>query len=651
MDPGNCLFVILQGSASILNPDFTFTAGFVIECLVLLSLLLASGYVSGAETAFFAISPAQLQQLKESNSGRSRIVYSLLEKPKRLLASLLISMNFINIGIVVLSTLIINNIFVFHTRPVIGFLIQVVAVTFVIVLFCEVMPKVYATQNALRSALRSAYGIFIIDKILTPLSALLVRSTSIVEKRIGTKGYDVSVDELTHAIDITSDKSTPEEEKKILKGIARFGNIDVRQIMKPRMDVIGIEKSTAFNEVLELINEHRYSRMPVYESSFDQVIGVLYIKDMIPFLDQKNNPGFDWLKFIRPAYFVPESKKINDLLQEFQEKKNHLAIVIDEYGGSSGIVTLEDILEEIVGEINDEFDEEEIFYSKLDDRNFVFEGKTNLNDISRIMEVDRKIFDSDNETIDTLAGLLLEIRGSIPQRNEVIKLNDLSFTIESADRKRIKRVKITLPENPASANGNGNGNASGALTMLILFVSIALSLTSCEEEFVPKPRGYFRIQLPEKQYVHYSASDCPFEFDRPVYAEVTNDTGRADEKCWKNIEFPQFNGTIYLSYKEVNNDIQKFIDDSRSLTMKHIAKASGMNEETYSNDEKRVYGSYIKVKGNSASSIQFYLTDSTRHFVRGALYFYAVPNADSLKPVSDFIEADVKKMVETFSWK
>ena len=419
----------------------------MVNCVLLLLLLFFSGFISGAETAFFAITPAQLINLKDSRHTAHRVVYQLLTTPKRLLATLLISINFVNIAIVVVSSLMISEVFDFHHNHLLGFLIQAVAVTFVIVLFCEVMPKVYATHNAVKFATTGAYTVYLIDKLIRPLSWLLVTSTSMVDKRIGTKSYEVSVDQLAHAIDITSDKNTPEEEKKILKGIARFGNIDVKQIMKPRMDVVAFEKETSFQDILPSIIENRYSRIPIFENSFDSVIGILYIKDLLPFLDlHHNTESFNWLQLLRPAYFVPESKKINDLLQEFQEKKMHLAIVVDEYGGSSGIVTLEDILEEIVGEINDEFDDEELFYSRLNAHTVVFEGKTLINDVCRVLEVERKVFDIGNEEVDTLAGLLLELKGSIPKLNEKIKYKDINFTIESADRRRIKRVKIELPE-------------------------------------------------------------------------------------------------------------------------------------------------------------------------------------------------------------
>ncbi|MFM8431897.1 MAG: gliding motility-associated protein GldE [Bacteroidota bacterium] len=450
MDPGPALFNTASAFEllSVIKPGFGLTTGFLVQGLVLLGLLFFSGFISGSETAFFAITPAQLLSLKDSKHTPHRVVYNLLTAPKRLIATHLIAINFVNIAIVVVSSVMIEDSLDFADNDVLRFLVQVVAVTFVILLFCEVMPKVYATHNAVKFATTSAYAVFLIDKLFRPFTWLLVTSTSLVDKRIASNTYEVSVDQLTHAIDITSDNTTPEEEKKILKGIARFGNIDVKQIMKPRMDVIAFEKEASFSEILPAILENRYSRIPVYEETFDQVSGILYIKDLLPHLDSADGTSsYDWTELLRPAYFVPESKKINDLLQEFQEKKMHLAIVIDEYGGTSGIVTLEDILEEIVGEINDEFDDEELFYSRLDDRTVVFEGKTLINDVCRVMEAERKLFDIGKEEVDTLAGLLLELKGSIPSLNEVIIYKDISFTVESADKRRIKRVKVTLPEN------------------------------------------------------------------------------------------------------------------------------------------------------------------------------------------------------------
>ncbi len=424
----------------------SFSWGDTWEIIVFILLLLGSGFVSSAETAFFSITPPQLMELKNAKHSSGRLIFHLLSTPKRLLATLLILVNFINIAIIVLSSVLMTQFFDFSASPILGFVIQVAVVTFIIVMICEVLPKVYATQNALLVSNISVFPVFVADKILRPFSALLVLSTSFIDRRLGQKGYDISVEELTHAIDITSDINTPEEEKKILKGIARFGNTDVKQIMKPRMDVIAFDKQTKFPDVLAIIRENGYSRIPVFDKTFDHVTGILYIKDLIAFLDKEHEENFNWELLIRPAYFVPESKKINDLLQEFQEKKMHLAIVVDEYGGSSGIVTLEDILEEIVGEISDEFDDDELAYSKLDDRTFIFEGKTLLNDMSRVMGVDRKLFDMCKDEIDSLAGLILEMTGRLPAKNEVVRFNDIVFTIESADKRRIKRVKIEIPE-------------------------------------------------------------------------------------------------------------------------------------------------------------------------------------------------------------
>ncbi|MCX6291127.1 MAG: gliding motility lipoprotein GldD [Bacteroidetes bacterium] len=651
MDPSSSHFfflrILLQPPAGIINPTFYISAGFILELIFLFVLLSASGFISGAETAFFAITPTQLAHLKNSKTTTSRVVHQLLNTPKRLLATLLIAINFVNIAIIVFSSVLISQIFIFDGHEVAGFIIQVVAVTFVIVVFCEVLPKVYATQNALRTAHRSVYVIFALDKLLRPFSALLVLSTSFVDKRIHLKGYDVTVDELTHAIDITSNKDTPEEEKKILKGIARFGNIDVKQIMKPRMDVISFDKEMKFPELFSQVLEHRYSRIPVYTNTFDSIAGILYIKDLLPYLD-KQQTDFEWQKLIRPAYFVPESKKINDLLQEFQEKKNHLAIVVDEYGGSSGIVTMEDILEEIVGEINDEFDEEELVFSKLDELNYVFEGKTLLNDVCRVMEVDRKIFDIGNEEVDTLAGLILELKGSIPYKFEVVKFNDIAFTIESADRRRIKRVKITLPEKKEGSPGNP---VRGITLLSVFFLLASILLSSCDEEFVPKPRGYFRISFPEKKYIPYTPADCPFAFDVPAYTQVVRDTEARAEPCWMDIRFNNFRGTLYISYKEVNHNLRQFMEDSRTLALKHIPKASGIDEIQIQVPENHVYGTRYDVKGNAASPIQFFITDSTRHFLRASLYFYASPNSDSIAPVLKFISSDIDHLLATFRWK
>lgn len=410
----------------------------------ILFLLVFSGLFSSAEVAFFSLSPAQLSMVNNKAAGRSyQLIHQLLANPKKLLATLLISNSLVNIGIVLLSNSLIKKSFNFEHNQTLGIIIQVVVVTFIIVLLGEVMPKVYATKKTLGMAYMMAFPIFFINKLLSPVSYLLVVSTNVIEKRLKKKGYEVSMDELTHAIDIASDIDTPADEKKILKGIVQSGNIDVKQIMKPRMDVVALDVKNDFGQVLNKINEAGYSRIPVFEETLDKVLGVLYIKDLIQFLD--SGTDFKWQDLIRPPFFVPGSKRINDLLQEFQEKKNHLAVVVDEYGGTLGIVTLEDVLEEIVGELVDEFDDEEPLYSKLDNENYVFEGKALLNDICRVMNLDRDIFDIIPGEAATLAGTILELAGKIPDKNEVINFKDIRFIIESADKRKIKRVKIYKP--------------------------------------------------------------------------------------------------------------------------------------------------------------------------------------------------------------
>lgn len=411
---------------------------------IIIVLLLCSGLVSSSEVAFFSLTPAQLALVNNKEAGRSyQLIRQLLTSPQKLLATLLISNSLVNIAIILLSSELINKTFDFGLNPNLGIIIQVVAVTFVIVLFGEVMPKIYATKKTLGMAHAMVFPIFFLNKLLSPVSYLLVNSTSFIEKRLKRKGYELSMDELTHAIDISSDKDTPADEKKILKGIVKSGNIDVKQIMKPRIDVVAIEGKTSFSDLLAIINEAGYSRIPVYEETLDKIRGVIYIKDLIKYLDERYN--FDWQFLIRPPFFVPDSKKTNDLLQEFQQKKIHLAVVVDEYGGTAGIVTLEDILEEIVGEMVDEFDDEEPLYSKLDDENYVFEGKALINDICRVMNIDRTIFDTITGETSTLAGTILELAGKIPEKNEIITFMDIRFTMEAVDKRKIKRVKIFKP--------------------------------------------------------------------------------------------------------------------------------------------------------------------------------------------------------------
>jgi len=420
------------------------TLGILISILALLILLFFSALISGSEVAFFSLNPSEKDELNNSDSKEHLRVNQLLAYPKKLLATILISNNFINVAIIILSTYVVNNIFNFDNIPFwVSFLIQVAGITFVLLLFGEVIPKVYATKNALKLAKTMAHPIMLLKTFFKPISSLLIYSTGIIDKKVKKKGLDVSVEELSEALDLTADIPENNDEHRILKGIVKFGETSVKQVMKARVDVIALEKNTSFKEVIETILKYGHSRIPVYEDSFDHIIGLLYIKDLLPHIQKDAN--FNWNNLVRAPFFVPENKKLDDLLKEFQSMKIHLAIVVDEYGGTSGIITLEDVLEEIVGEISDEFDTDDLEYSKLDDNTYVFEGKTGLNDLFKIIALeDEALFDDVRKDADTLAGLIIEIAGRIPLKNERINHQHFSFFIEAADNRRVKRVKILI---------------------------------------------------------------------------------------------------------------------------------------------------------------------------------------------------------------
>ena len=405
-------------------------------------LLVCSALISASENAFFSLTNKELDIINKNPSLAGKMVLHLLEKPKRLLATVLIANNLVNVGIVIISTVISHDLLKYFNNPALEFLVQVILVTFLILLIGEVIPKVYASSHPLKTAYIMAYPIFIIRIVFKPISEILVYSTSIIDKRIKQKSHAISVDELSHALDLTANEQTSESEKKILKGIVKFGNTDVKQIMTPRISVQAFEYEVDFKTLLNKIVESGFSRVPVYKETLDNISGVLYIKDLLSHIDKTEN--FEWQKLLRPAFFVPENKKIDDLLKEFQETKIHLAIVIDEYGGTSGILTLEDILEEIVGDISDEFDEEETIYSKIDENNYIFEGRTPLNDIYRILKIDGEIFEKSKGESDTLAGFILEQSGKIPTRGTLINFDNYVFKIEGVDKRRIKTIKVTI---------------------------------------------------------------------------------------------------------------------------------------------------------------------------------------------------------------
>lgn len=418
-----------------------FTMETLLGLLVLVLLLSLSALISGSEVAFFSLEPKELEALKLSDNRKSKLVLQLLAVPDRLLATILVANNFVNIAIIILSSYITNSLIDFSSAPTLGFLFQTVLITFLLLLFGEIVPKVYATHYAMSFSVKMAQMLKIFGKLFSPLNTILINSTSFVNTRMQKNRKNVSIDEISQALQLT-DQIELSEDKEILEGIVKFGNKTVNDIMRPRMDIIAIDVTDHFANVLKTIQSSGYSRIPVYTETLDNIKGILYIKDLLPHLHKGDS--FRWQTLIRPPFFVPETKKIDDLLEEFQKSKIHMAIVVDEYGGTSGLVTLEDVLEEIVGDIADEFDTEEKTYTQISENEYIFDAKTTLNDFFKVIDSDDTIFDDVKGDADTLAGLILELKGEFPHHLEKLKCKNFLFSIEAIDARRIKKIKIIV---------------------------------------------------------------------------------------------------------------------------------------------------------------------------------------------------------------
>jgi len=430
-----------------LDPEPSFTLFSTVDTNMLFGiigiiiLLFCSAMVSASEVALFSLNQTDLDELNKTNSSKSGVINQLLSKPKKLLATLLVANNFINIGIVILFSFSLNDVFSAIESTVLKFIVEVILVTFLILLFGEVLPKVYASRNNVKFACFIAHPILILDKILSPISIPLRSLTNFIQEKLGKQKTNFSVDQLSQALELTSTEDTSHEEQKLLEGIVSFGNTDTKQVMSPRIDLFALDIEETFAEIFPKIVEKGYSRIPVYRDNIDRIEGVLFIKDLIPHINKKE---FDWKTLLREPFFVPENKKLDDLLKDFQGMKSHLAIVVDEYGGTSGIVSLEDVIEEIVGDISDEFDDENINFSQIDDRNYLFEGKINLKDFYRIIDVNEDLFEIRKGEAETLAGFILEIVGNFPKKGQKIPFENCLFTIEVVDKKRVKQIKVTI---------------------------------------------------------------------------------------------------------------------------------------------------------------------------------------------------------------
>lgn len=417
------------------------SVGVIMAALLAAILLVMSGFASGSEIAFFSLSPTDINELDAERYNADKKIENLIEKSERTLATILITNNFVNVTIIMLCNYIFANVIDFHDSYWLQFICITVILTFLLLLFGEIIPKIYARQKPLAFCRKSATGISMLMKLFWPLETILMRSGILAEKVVQTETRVLSVDDLEQALELT-DKEDIKDEQSILQGIIRFGDETAKEVMTCRKDVVDLNIKCTYAEVLQCIVENNYSRIPIYQDNSDNVIGILYIKDLLPHIGKPEN--FRWQSLIRPPHFVPETKKIDDLLREFQENKVHIAIVVDEFGGTSGIITLEDILEEIVGEINDEYDEEEKYYTRLNRNTYIFEGKVLISDLCKILEIDYEEFSDVEGDADTLAGLMLELKGDFPVIHEKLEYKNYLFEILEIDERRISKVKVVI---------------------------------------------------------------------------------------------------------------------------------------------------------------------------------------------------------------
>nr|WP_246202747.1 gliding motility-associated protein GldE [Fulvivirga lutimaris] len=416
---------------------------YIVSGIILVMLLIISALISGSEVAFFSLTAKDINQCKESEDPKDHKLVDLIKRPKLLLATILIMNNFVNVAVVTLAAFVAWEIVGTRQLDIVATSVLTALTTIILLFFGEVLPKLYATPNNLKFSKTTAPMLKVLEVILRPISVVLMALSNIIESRFEKKGYDISVEELHHALEITTtNEETTEEEKDILRGIVNFGTLTVKQVMKSRMDITAFDTEMDFHDLMDKVNKSGFSRVPVFTETIDKIDGILYIKDLLPYIEKDET--FDWKSLLRQGFFVPETKKIDALLRDFQEKRVHMAIVVDEYGGTSGLITLEDIIEEIVGEINDEFDDDDIPYDQIDDNTYLFEGKTTLNDFCKITEESPSTFEKIKGESESLGGLLLEINTKLPSAGEKIYFDKFVFTVVAVDMKKIKKVRVFI---------------------------------------------------------------------------------------------------------------------------------------------------------------------------------------------------------------
>lgn len=606
------------------------TIGAVAALVVALFMLMVSGFASASEIAFFSLTPSDLNELENEEYPSDISIKFLLKDSQKLLATILIMNNLVNVTIVMLLNYFFLESFHFASE-VLQFVLMTIVLTFLLLLFGEVMPKIYSAHRTLRFARFAAPAWVVLNKTFAPLSGILVRSTAFMNQHFARKNYSLSVDELSQALELT-DKEELREENTLLEGIIRFGEETAKEVMTSRLDVVSLEVKQTFHEVIKNVVDNVYSRIPVYSGTLDHIVGILYIKDLLPHLGKLD--VFRWQSLIRPAYFVPETKMIDDLLREFQSNKVHIAVVVDEFGGTSGIVTMEDIIEEIVGEIRDEYDDEEISYLQVDDHTFIFEGKTPLSDFYTVTHLSNDTFEDVKGDADTVAGLVLELKGEFPKVREEVEHKNFLFQVLSMDARRIIKVKLVIK-------------------LLIPFLFISFSSCSLKKaDQVAPVRTYQQI-----------TDTLPFTFQIPTSAKFVLSAAPTDSTYFFDIIFPKEEACLYVTFHQLvfgkslsrsNDSISvrrrfwKLSEESRRLVYFHTVKADAINEVEYADPSRHVGGLFYDLTGSVATPVQVSLTDSSTYFLHASLYFDSGEMRSEKAEALSILKLDLRRLMETF---
>ncbi len=616
-----------------------------------LLLLVASAFISGSEIAFFSLTPQDRQALEEAEDGPSKMVFDLLNTPdaelgaRQLLATILVLNNTVNIVIILLSTVLMQR-WLVALPPIIGAALHVFGVTFLIVLFGEVLPKVYANRHPLTLARRMARSLTWSKGILRPIWQPLNAMAGWLAPASGA-AVELSVEDLEHAVNVTDSAERSEEENRILSGIVNFGSKDVKQIMRPRTDVTTFAHDLPWSELKSAISDSGYSRVPIHQDGLDQVKGILYAKDLLP---HRNAQEFDWNTLLRQPFFVPENRMIDDLLRDFQSMKVHLAVVVDEYGGTSGIVTLEDVIEEIVGDISDEFDDEDVLYSRIDEHTVVFQGKTALVDVYRILDIDGASFETAKGESDTLGGFMVEQLARLPKPGESVTFGGIQLVTEAADRRRVLQVKVMMNQgaspNPGPGQTGTRGGGMGVATAL-LAATMSFGSGCSAPPPVPRPAGYYRIAMHDTTFRSLELA-CPLQLEVSNAAKVETVQEFAPDSCWFNLVYPRYNARIHCTYGG-GVALEPVMEDAFKLAYEHEIKADAI-EVRQRDYEKGGVAMTWRIAGNAASPLQFLCTDGQDQFLRGALYFEVRPNGDSLAPVTSRLNTDVEHLMANLNW-